>query len=322
MSAKVSGKSTLTCELTARVTSGATIWQLDKMGGNRADAGREGGYARASSWHYGPCDYGRQRVGIGVSQNSVSKVRERLTATFQIEKFALALNLAAANWRRTWRRHRIKSSSWRRRLHRPPGGPLAFYGNDVAIFKPLKAELEDRQGRRTDLGLRDNCPEVEPFRHGNASPRWDFRFRRTASVQVSRDLGFPFRYNFWTATVQTLQVWKRPCWLGLSLRVQAPGGKTASIIAKSANFIAHQSEETAISNARRLKRPATQRCRRTPNPEGGELCGFANVSPAEGLLQPGSAPRQTKTDAFPSPAVLFLSAASVWPHLGRFDTLR
>jgi len=33
-------------------------------------------------------------VGIGVSQNSVSKVRERLTATFQIEKFALALNLA------------------------------------------------------------------------------------------------------------------------------------------------------------------------------------------------------------------------------------
>ena len=78
----------------ARVTSGATIRQLNKMGGNRADAGHEGGYARASSWHYGPCDYGRQRVGIGVSQNSVSKVRERLTATFQIEKFARALNLA------------------------------------------------------------------------------------------------------------------------------------------------------------------------------------------------------------------------------------
>ena len=78
---------------------------------------------------------------------------------------------------------------------------MAFYGNGVATFKALKAELEDRQGRRTDLGLmrkcaevgpgeratdlaakrpglgdrktalglRDNFPEVEPFRYGNAS---------------------------------------------------------------------------------------------------------------------------------------------------------
>ena len=39
---------------------------------------------------------------------------------------------------------------------------MAFYGNGVAIFKALKAELEDRQGRRTDLGLMRKCAEVGP----------------------------------------------------------------------------------------------------------------------------------------------------------------
>jgi hypothetical protein len=86
------------------------------MGDNRADAGHEWGHARTSSWHYGPCDYGRRRVGIGVSQNSVSKVRERLTATFQIEKFARAFNLA----RRQLAENSAAASNQIIQLEKPP----------------------------------------------------------------------------------------------------------------------------------------------------------------------------------------------------------